>query len=171
VGAVDVITNSGHLRPLDRETVNAMNPAAVIPLMYESWELRPGDVSVEGCKERGIRVAGTNERHPNVDVFSYLGLMAVKILMDAGVAVYRSRLVVVCDNAFAPFIQAGLMNAGASVELVASMNVPTKTYKPGESFSVEPGKIHEGINNGTVAIKALASFVTPKGAPLTTQVP
>ena len=48
---------------------------------------------------------------------------------------------------------------------------PTVTYKVGETFFVEAGKIHEGINNGTVPIKALASFVTPKGAPLTTQVP
>jgi quercetin dioxygenase-like cupin family protein len=48
---------------------------------------------------------------------------------------------------------------------------PTVTYKVGETFFVESGKIHEGINNGTVPIKALASFVTPKGAPLTTQVP
>jgi quercetin dioxygenase-like cupin family protein len=47
---------------------------------------------------------------------------------------------------------------------------PTVTYKPGDTFFVESGKIHEGINNGTVPIKALASFVTPKGAPLTTQV-
>ena len=46
---------------------------------------------------------------------------------------------------------------------------PTVTYKVGETFFVESGKIHEGINNGTVPIKALASFVTPKGAPLTTQ--
>ncbi|HMI97184.1 MAG TPA: cupin domain-containing protein [Micropepsaceae bacterium] len=48
---------------------------------------------------------------------------------------------------------------------------PTVTYKVGETFFVESGKIHEGINNGTVPIKALASFVTPKGAPLTTQTP
>ena len=48
---------------------------------------------------------------------------------------------------------------------------PTVTYKVGETFFVEAGQIHEGINNGTVPIKALASFVTPKGAPLTTQVP
>src|SRR5947207_14572411 len=41
---------------------------------------------------------------------------------------------------------------------------PTVTYKPGDTFFVESGKIHEGINNGTVPIKSLASFVTPKGA-------
>jgi quercetin dioxygenase-like cupin family protein len=47
---------------------------------------------------------------------------------------------------------------------------PTKTYKPGESFSVEPGKIHEGINTGSTPVRAIATFVVEKGKPLTTQV-
>jgi quercetin dioxygenase-like cupin family protein len=47
---------------------------------------------------------------------------------------------------------------------------PTVTYKAGESFFVDPGKIHEGINKGTAPIRAIASFVTEKGKPLTTQV-
>jgi len=47
---------------------------------------------------------------------------------------------------------------------------PTVTYKAGESFAVEPGKVHEGINRGTTPIRAIASFVTEKGKPLTTQV-
>ena len=36
-------------------------------------------------------------------------------------------------------------------------------------FRSEAGKIHEGINKGTVPIKALASFVVPKGQPITKQ--
>ena len=48
---------------------------------------------------------------------------------------------------------------------------PTKTYKAGEAFSVDPGKIHEGINNGKTPARAIASFVVEKGKPLTTQVP
>ena len=47
---------------------------------------------------------------------------------------------------------------------------PTATYKAGQTFSVEPGKIHEGINKGKVPVKAIASFVVEKGKPLTTQV-
>lgn len=47
---------------------------------------------------------------------------------------------------------------------------PTKAYKAGETFSVEPGKVHEGINKGNTPVKALASFVVEKGKPLTTQV-
>ena len=47
---------------------------------------------------------------------------------------------------------------------------PTATYKAGQSFSVEPGKIHECINKGKTPVRALASFVVEKGKPLTTQV-
>jgi quercetin dioxygenase-like cupin family protein len=47
---------------------------------------------------------------------------------------------------------------------------PTMTYKAGQSFSVEPGKIHEGINKGNTPVRAIASFVVEKGKPLTTQV-
>ena len=41
------------------------------------------------------------------------------------------------------------------------------TYKAGDSFYIEPGKIHEGINNGTSPVKAVATFVVEKGKPLT----
>ena len=113
----DIVTNSGHLRPLDGSTVRQMKTGAAIPLMYEAWELRPEDVDLDACRERGIRVAGTNERHPAVDVFSFLGVMAVKLLTDAGVAVYASRLLLLCDNPFRAFIERGLTRAGAAVEV------------------------------------------------------
>ncbi len=47
---------------------------------------------------------------------------------------------------------------------------PTATYKPGDSFAVEPGKIHEGHNFGKTPVKVVASFVVQKGLPMTTQV-
>jgi quercetin dioxygenase-like cupin family protein len=48
---------------------------------------------------------------------------------------------------------------------------PTTTYKPGETFYVEPGKIHEGINNGSSGVKAIATFITEKGKPITSPAP
>ena len=48
---------------------------------------------------------------------------------------------------------------------------PTRTYKAGDTFYVEPGKIHEGINNGSTLVKILATFIGEKGKPITTQVP
>jgi len=48
---------------------------------------------------------------------------------------------------------------------------PTAIYKAGDSFYIEAGKIHEGINKETSPVKAIATFVVEKGKPLTTQVP
>lgn len=118
VSLADVVTNSGHVRPIDSEMVSLMKPTAVVPLMYESWEFRDSDVDLEACGRRGVAVAGTNERHPDVDVFSYLGIMAVKLLLDAGVAVFGSRILLLCDNPFGPYVHRGLAAAGASVEFV-----------------------------------------------------
>jgi quercetin dioxygenase-like cupin family protein len=46
---------------------------------------------------------------------------------------------------------------------------PEKTYQAGDSFFIEPGKVHEGINNGNSTVRAVAVFVTDKDKPLTTQ--
>jgi hypothetical protein len=122
IAAADVVTNSGHVRPIDGRFVSRMKPSAVIPLMYEAWEFRDGDLDLQACRERGIRVAGTNERHPAVDVFSYLGVMAVKLLLDAGIPVYGSRVLALCDNPFAPFIERGLRGAGATVAMSSELS-------------------------------------------------
>src|SRR5690349_5699532 len=83
--------------------------------MYEAWEYRSTDVDAEACRSRNIKVAGTNEQHPAVDVFSFLGPMAVKALHDAGVAVYASSIALLCDNAFGPYIERTLTACGAQV--------------------------------------------------------
>jgi hypothetical protein len=118
----DIVTNSGHVRPLDAATISLMKPGAVIPLMYESWEFRASDVDLAACNERGIAVAGTNERHRSVDVFSYLGVIAVKQLLDAGIAVYGSRLLLLCDNDFSAYIQGGLTAMGAKVNVRTALS-------------------------------------------------
>jgi len=117
----DIVTNSGHVRPIDRPTIGRMKRSAAVPLMYESWEYRRGDVDLIACRERGIPVAGTNERHPAVDVFSYLGTMAVKLLLDAGVAPYGCRALLLCDNPFSDYIERGLAGAGAVVDRVVHL--------------------------------------------------
>jgi quercetin dioxygenase-like cupin family protein len=45
---------------------------------------------------------------------------------------------------------------------------PTKTVKAGEAVLIEPLQVHEGLNKGSVPIKALVTFVVEKGKPLTT---
>lgn len=99
-GKADIITNSGHLRPITREYIMAMKPTAVIPLMYENWEFRKGDVDLDACREKGIKVAGTNEHHRLLDVFSFLGPLVVKALHNIFIPVIDSKIVIVSNNAF-----------------------------------------------------------------------
>ncbi len=121
VAQADIITNSGHVRPINTEMIGWMKPTAVIGLMYEAWEFRPEDVDLIACRLKDIQVAGVNERHPAVDVFSFLGIMAVKLLLDAGIAVYTSHILLLCDNPFRGFIERGLTQAGATVDSVDSL--------------------------------------------------
>jgi hypothetical protein len=132
IDEADVVTNSGHVRPIDREVVNRMRPTAVLPLMFESWEIQAGrfDLALDEAVARGIRVAGTNERHPLVDVFSYLGTMAVKLLFDAGTSVRNTRIVLACDNPFAPYLEAGLSAAGATVRTTTSVTDVDAAFDP-----------------------------------------
>jgi hypothetical protein len=130
VGAAGIVTNSGQVRPIDAAMVGQLKSSAVIPLMYESWEYRGADVDLEACRSRGIPVAGTNETHPAVDVFSFLGPMAAKQLHDAGVAVYGSHIVLLCDNPFAPFIANYLRGGGARVVQAAELGAEALAGPP-----------------------------------------
>jgi hypothetical protein len=111
---IDIVTNSGHLRPIGRALIARLPPRCVIALMFEAWEFRASDIDLDACRERSIPVAGVNERHPSVDVFSYLGPLCVNMLHEAGVPVYASRIAILCDNDFGPFIVKSLAGLGAS---------------------------------------------------------
>jgi quercetin dioxygenase-like cupin family protein len=54
--------------------------------------------------------------------------------------------------------------------MLEQQGLPTRTFKAGESFSVKPGQVHEGMNHGKTPIKILVTLVAEKGKPLTTQV-
>jgi quercetin dioxygenase-like cupin family protein len=67
---------------------------------------------------------------------------------------------------------------GTLIALVAEGNFtleyegkPTLQLKAGDTFFVEPGQIHEGMNKSNAPVKLIASFVFPKDQPMTIQVP
>ena len=166
----DIITNSGHLRPLNSRMIAGMKQTAVIPLMYEAWEMRSSDVDIDACRQHGIRVAGTNERHMGVGVFDYLGLLVVKAALEEGFAIIDDRCLVVSDNDFGPFIERTLSANGARVTRANSMTalvpgewdlVVVATLPPlsgGERISMEGihaslycqlwGDVDRGLGNG-----------------------
>jgi hypothetical protein len=80
----DIITNSGFVRPLDRDFILALKPTAVIPLMWETWEFRQSDLDLDLCKDKGILVLGTKEQEPPCDLRFFTGLFALKLLFELG---------------------------------------------------------------------------------------
>lgn len=104
ISQADVITNSGHLRPLNEALLQHAKDSVVIPLMYEAWEFRDADLDIKYIQQRGFRIGATNERHQDVDVFNYLGDMAIKQIFDAGTCPYRNKFVLLCNNDFGPYI-------------------------------------------------------------------
>jgi hypothetical protein len=121
LGTIDIVTNSGHLRPLTAALIDRLPHSAVIALMFEAWEFRSEDIDLRACARRSIPVVGVNERHEAVDVFSFLGPLCVKQLHDCGLAVYRNSIALVCDNDFAEPIARSLVALGAHIELFADV--------------------------------------------------
>lgn len=104
IESADIITNSGHLRPLDESMLKHAKNELVIPLMYEAWEWRSSDMNLPYIRSRRFKIGATNERHPYIDVFNYLGDMAVKQIFDAGLTPYKNKFILICNNDFGPFI-------------------------------------------------------------------
>lgn len=123
-GEADIVTNLGFVRPIDKGAVAVMKPRAVVPLMYEAWEFRPGEVDIDACRSRGIRVAGTNEDSPRLDIFSYSGWLCQKLLFDAQIELHKSKIMVVSSDKFGPVITTHLVKCGCDAYLLPKISNP-----------------------------------------------
>lgn len=101
IGSADIITNTGFLRPLNREKLQYCKEKVVIPLMYESWEFRDTDIEIDYCKQKGIPVYGTNESDERVKTIEYLGMVAKKALLINNIEVFSSRVAILGVGKFA----------------------------------------------------------------------
>ncbi|MGE0268456.1 MAG: hypothetical protein AB7S78_08395 [Candidatus Omnitrophota bacterium] len=114
----DIITNSGHLRPLDQDKLQHVKKGCVVALMYEAWELRDDDLDLDYCQKQKIPVAAVNERHPSVGVFEYLGEMAAELIRRSGLSVENNTFVLMCNNDFGPYIARTLIKQGARLGVI-----------------------------------------------------
>jgi hypothetical protein len=91
----DVVTNLGFLRPIDKDFISNLKSTAVITLMFETWEFREHDLDLRECWVKGIPVLGTNEKHPTIRIFEYIGHLCMKKLYSMGVEVFGSKIVLI----------------------------------------------------------------------------
>lgn len=115
---IDLFLNLGFLRPLDDCVLSKASPQAVVSYMCEAWEFRPGDLDLQYCKDRNIRVAGVNEDYAGFGVFSSCGQLALKLLFEAGIEVAGCRIGVLSSDPFGDVIdRAILANSGSTLRL------------------------------------------------------
>ncbi|MER9654730.1 hypothetical protein NKJ26_14615 [Mesorhizobium sp. M0152] len=112
---VDLVTNCLQVGPITRSLIELLPSHAVVSLMAEPWELRPGVVDFDACDEAGIKVAAPNLSHPAIDLLPELARLCCILLRDAGVDQRAARLAIVCDTPFAPSLEHTLRESGARV--------------------------------------------------------
>jgi hypothetical protein len=134
IAQADIITNLGFVRPIDKALLRHLKQTAVIPLMWETWEFRPEDLDLEAARGSGIAVLGTNEHHPDLMIPGYVGHIALKLLLETEVEVYRSEIVVIGSGEFAVQTQATLGSAGAKVTLVPATRESLRSEPARQAF-------------------------------------
>jgi hypothetical protein len=129
IGEADIVTNLGFVRPIDADLIRRLKKTVAIPLMWETWEFRPQDLDLELCRSRGIPVLGTNEHHPDLKTFGYIGHVVLKLLYELEVEVFKSDVAIVGSGEFAREAGDTLSAAGAIPELIDSRDLPTERAK------------------------------------------
>ena len=125
----DIVTNLGFVRPIDAELISRFKKTVAIPLMWETWEFRPQDLDLALCRLRGIPVLGTNEHHPDLNIFAYIGHIVLKLLYELEIEIFRSNLVIVGSGEFASVASSTLSAAGAKIDLIDASKLRTDRAK------------------------------------------
>jgi hypothetical protein len=125
--SADIVTNSGHLRPIDAKFISEMKPTAVISLMWEPWEMREGEVDHSAAKRHEILVMGTNEHESPCDMRPYSPLIALKLMLEHGIALVDDRILVIGGQpTLADAIVKGLAGMGLSCRQLRIGTAPRK---------------------------------------------
>lgn len=99
LGNIDIVTNTGFVRPIDKLLIDQLNPNCVIPLMYEPWEFRPDDIDLDSATCKGIKIYGTNESDSRLQTTKYIGLTVLYFLLKEKRSPFNSNILVIgCDR-------------------------------------------------------------------------
>jgi len=94
----DIVTNLGNVRPIDAEFVSHLKDTAVVSLMMEGWEVRREDVDIRALRQKKIPVLSTNE--DPLGIWEYCGPLVLKILLEKGIELHKSRVLLAGDSKF-----------------------------------------------------------------------
>ncbi|QOP45839.1 hypothetical protein [Sulfurimonas paralvinellae] len=120
--SIDVLTNTGFLRPINKEIIDQLSPNCVIPLMWETWEFRDSDLDLEVCIEKGIKVYGTNEDNEKLKTKEYIGYMVLNFLLDLKHTPLSSKVLVLGCDYFTVYTEQVLKNNCYYYKIISDYN-------------------------------------------------
>lgn len=95
LGEIDIVTNTGFIRPINKLFIDKLKKDCVIPLMWEPWEHRLEELDLEAAVNRGIKVYGTNESDPRLQSMFYIGLTVIYFLLKEKKSPYSSKILII----------------------------------------------------------------------------
>ncbi len=115
---VDIVTNLGFVRPIDKEIIQLLKKTVVISLMFEPWEFRNSDIDLTLCRQLGIPIFGTNENSNKLKIFDYIGPLAVKLALELDVELFSSKVIIIGGGVFGNKTQNVFKRLGSKVTWV-----------------------------------------------------
>ncbi len=105
-----IVTNLRGVRPLDHLLFSQVRDEreVIVAAMCEAWEVRSQDLDIECCQAMAIPVVYTDESHPLLQTIDRVGLLAVKLIFEAGEELADGHVVVVGGGRFSDAIAAAV---------------------------------------------------------------
>lgn len=119
---INLVTNSGFVRPIDKDFIDALPYDSGISLMFESWEYRYSDIDLESCINHNVPVMGVNENDKRLKIFRYVGLTVLKLLFDLQIEVFKGRFLVLSSGSYLKEIKYVLKSNGAKVVCIDTID-------------------------------------------------
>lgn len=123
LGSVDILTNTGFLRPINKAIIDKLSSKCVIPLMWETWEFRSSDVDLEACYNKNIKVYGTNEDDQRLRTKEYVGYMVLKFLLNLNYTPISSKILVLGCHYFTIYVEKVLKQNNFKYKIINSYDV------------------------------------------------
>ncbi len=119
---IDLVTNTGFLRPINSTLISRLKSDCVIPLMWEPWEFRPKELDIDACRRKGIKVYGTNESDDRLKTMDYIGFICIFFLLKEKRTPLSTNILVIGCKKFTTPIFKILSSNNYNFETVESEN-------------------------------------------------
>jgi hypothetical protein len=151
-GEIDLITNLGHVRPLDDGILSQLHQYAVISYMCETWEHRKDDLDLRLCQRYRIPVCGTDEEHPAVNCFRETSVIALKLLIEAKISLFDARIVILSRDKFGRELETLLRHFTSDLVVISDFERDFTHDLPDINVLIVADYLYEGVIIGANGI-------------------